>query len=130
MKKVITICFLVATLLFGGMALEAKTTKKKSKARTSQSSNISNPAGHTYKCKFPGFSFTLVFNTNNTGYRLRDYGKDSGGQTERDDFTWSSNGNKITCSIFPDGLQMSSNGKTITVIDKNNPNYEVYKLVK
>ena len=46
--------------LLGGMTLEAKTTKKKSKARASQSSNISNPAGHTYKCKFPGFSFTLV----------------------------------------------------------------------
>lgn len=44
--------------------------------------------------------------------------------------TVSSNGHKITCSLFPDGLQMISNGKKITVIDKNNPNYEVYKLVK
>lgn len=35
MKKVITICLLVITLLVGGMSLDAKTTKKKSKARTS-----------------------------------------------------------------------------------------------
>ena len=130
MKKIITVCLLIVTLLIGGMTMEAKTTKKKAKAKTTQISNISNPAGHTYKCKFPDFSFTLVFNSNNTGYRLRDYGEGYGGQTERDNFTWSSNGNKINCSLFPDGLQMSSNGKTITVIDKNNPNYEVYKLVK
>lgn len=50
MKKIITICFLVVTLLAGGMTMDAKTTKKKSsKARTSQTSssnwNGSMPSG-------------------------------------------------------------------------------------
>lgn len=36
MKRVITICFLVATLLVGGMTMEAKTTKKKSTKKSSQ----------------------------------------------------------------------------------------------
>lgn len=44
MKKVITICFLVATLLSGGMTIDAKTTKK-SKAKTSSSKKSSRPAG-------------------------------------------------------------------------------------
>ena len=38
MKKAITICLLVVTLLMGGMTMDAKTTKKKTKARTTQSS--------------------------------------------------------------------------------------------
>lgn len=36
MKKLITICLLVVSLIIGGMTLEAKTTKKKSRARTTQ----------------------------------------------------------------------------------------------
>ena len=38
MKKVITSCLLVVTLSVGGMTLDAKTTKKKTKAKTTQSS--------------------------------------------------------------------------------------------
>lgn len=38
MKKVITLCFLIAVLLAGGMTMEAKSTKKKSKGRSSQTS--------------------------------------------------------------------------------------------
>ena len=68
MKKVITICLLVITLLTGGMTMEAKTTKMNSKNKTSQNTKISSPAGHIYKCKFPDFSFKFVFNTDNTGY--------------------------------------------------------------
>ena len=36
MKKVITICLLIVTLLAGGMTMEAKTTKKKSSKKSSQ----------------------------------------------------------------------------------------------
>ena len=36
MKKLITICLLAMTLIAGGMTMDAKTTKKKTKARTSQ----------------------------------------------------------------------------------------------
>lgn len=36
MKKVITICLLVATLFVGGITADAKTTKKNTKARTTQ----------------------------------------------------------------------------------------------
>lgn len=38
MKKVITICLLVATLLVGGMTMDAKTTKKNYKKSTSRNS--------------------------------------------------------------------------------------------
>ena len=36
MKKIITICLLILTILIGCMPLEAKTTKKKSKTKTTQ----------------------------------------------------------------------------------------------
>ena len=39
MKKVITICILAITLLAGGMTMDAKTTKKTTKAKTTQSSS-------------------------------------------------------------------------------------------
>ena len=39
MKKVITTCLLVVTLLVGGLTLEAKTTKKKGKSKTTQTSS-------------------------------------------------------------------------------------------
>ena len=38
MKKIIIICLLAFTILAGGMTMEAKTTKKKAKAKTSQGS--------------------------------------------------------------------------------------------
>ena len=41
MKKVITIYFLVVNLLVGGMTVEAKTTKKKAKERTTQTTSTS-----------------------------------------------------------------------------------------
>lgn len=41
MKKVITICLLVVTLLAGGMSMDAKTTKKTSKAKTTRTSSSS-----------------------------------------------------------------------------------------
>ena len=39
MKKLITICLLVVTLLVGGMTMDAKTTKKKSKGSSSKQSS-------------------------------------------------------------------------------------------
>ena len=45
MKKVITICLLIVALLTGGMIAEAKTTKKKSKAKTQQVLHSSNRFG-------------------------------------------------------------------------------------
>lgn len=39
MKKVITICLLAVSLLVGGITTEAKTAKKKAKAKTSQTSS-------------------------------------------------------------------------------------------
>ena len=48
MKKVITICLLVVSLFVGGWTLDAKTTKKKTKTRTSQASSASNVSGPSY----------------------------------------------------------------------------------
>lgn len=42
MKKILTISFLVITILMGGMTMEAKTTKKNSKAKTTQKAGQSS----------------------------------------------------------------------------------------
>ena len=41
MKRVITICLLVVSIFVGGMTVDAKTTKKKGKARTTQTTSSS-----------------------------------------------------------------------------------------
>lgn len=46
MKKIFTLYLLSITLLIGGVPLEAKTTKKKSKARTVSTSKKSSPKGN------------------------------------------------------------------------------------
>ena len=55
MKKVITIALLVVTLLAGGMTMEAKTTKKKTKHSSSNTSVIGK---YTYE----GLSYQLLSN--------------------------------------------------------------------
>lgn len=51
MKRIITICLLVVTLLAGAVSMEAKTTKKRSKARTTQTTSNSND---TFTKKYKG----------------------------------------------------------------------------
>lgn len=46
MKRIITICLLAVSLLAGVMSLDAKTTKKKSKTRTNQTSNTSRSSNN------------------------------------------------------------------------------------
>lgn len=46
MKKVITICLLVVTLIVGGMTIDAKTTKKGSKTKTTSTSKRSSSKGN------------------------------------------------------------------------------------
>ena len=45
MKKVITICLIAVSLLVGGITMEAKTAKKKAKAKTSSTASQSNSFG-------------------------------------------------------------------------------------
>ena len=65
MKKVITICLLVVTLLVGGLTVEAKTTKKKSKIKSSKttSNSYNNPFTKKYKGYIGPYSVivTLTF---------------------------------------------------------------------
>ena len=51
MKRIITICLLVATLLAGAVSMDAKTTKKRSKARTTQTTKVPND---TFTKKYKG----------------------------------------------------------------------------
>ena len=51
MKKVITICLLVATLIAGGMTMDAKTTKKKTRTTASRSSS-NDGASYLYSYMF------------------------------------------------------------------------------
>ena len=65
MKKLITICLLVVTMLVGGMTVDAKTTKKKSKAK-SNSSAI---------CKFKFDNVTKGDSRYNVSFSLLSNGK-------------------------------------------------------
>ena len=51
MKRIITICLLVATLLAGAVSMDAKSTKKRSKAKTTQTTRNSND---TFTKKYKG----------------------------------------------------------------------------
>ena len=77
MKRVITICLLVVSIFVGGMTVDAKTTKKKGKAKTSQSSSASK----YWNGDMPTAKLVLTYrggwgNDNygfaNKGYRLTD----------------------------------------------------------
>ena len=49
MKKVITICLMIITLLIGGMTAEAKTTQKNTKAKTIQTASNINSLLNKYE---------------------------------------------------------------------------------
>lgn len=57
MKKVITVCLVIITLFVGGMTVDAKTTKKKSKATTTQTgkNGISLKVETFLKCENPQY---------------------------------------------------------------------------
>ena len=94
MKKTITICLLVVTLLAGGMTMDAKTPAKKSKARTTSVS------GQTV------FSPNLIFKKINSAWQINpnlmkdlkkigftEHGTNYGGA-----FLETSDGSEIECS--------------------------------
>lgn len=59
MKKVIIICLLVVTLLVGGMTIDAKTTKRASKAKTTQTKQSPNVMG---KVKVDNMTYNIMKN--------------------------------------------------------------------
>ena len=74
MKKVITICLLVVTLLVGGMTMDAKTTKKKSsKTSSSASWNGDIPSAaiilsaDKYKSQFKNKGYDTSFSPSKPG---------------------------------------------------------------
>ena len=83
MKKVITICLLVGTLFMGAMTIDAKTTKKKVKARTSQNTSSAQwngdiPSARIIEQFFMGGLSTaqqsqIKSQFINHGYRFEDY---------------------------------------------------------
>ena len=86
MKKAILICLLVASVMIGGLTIEAKTTKKKGKARTSQSANGSNQLLATTFVKKTRYGYADVTNLQNKlinlGFKKIFYGKTSEGVDE------------------------------------------------
>lgn len=121
MKKILTICLLVFTLLAGGMAMDAKTSKKSTKKTSSTTKNYS-PAGHIFRTA--GGVVGVEFFHNGTGIISIDYENAAY-------FNWdSSNG---TVSVYPKSsilpntyFKWGVNGRSL--IDKKSG--DVYNLVR
>lgn len=75
MKKAITICLLVITLLAGGMTMDAKTTKKKgkAKARTTQTTS-SKWNGDIPSASFLADTFFFGYDHPNNGSTFKSHG--------------------------------------------------------
>lgn len=100
MKKIITICLMIVTLLAGGMSMEAKTTKKRSKAKTTQTSKKSSTSIFGIKTFLEGSgrewmmkpSYDLKKSLLNMGFTIQPSRYDSNNLPAIDD----ENGNLLT----------------------------------
>lgn len=123
MKKIITICLLVITLLAGGMTAEAKTTKKKGKARTTQSnkSTVDGSSKLDYDTFFSdqgGFEFKNMMEIESALYKAGFKLKSSSTQ-----YKFTCNG--TTVEIYGDGDQIEI---SIKFMSKKNSETFVSKM--
>ena len=92
MKKLITICLLAMTLIAGGMTMDAKTTKKKSKVKTTQTAK----KGHSlsvetfFKCENPQYKLYWYKDLSKIESAMKklgymEIGEEDGGYYELDD---------------------------------------------
>ena len=125
MKKIITICLVIAAVFMGGVSLEAKTTKKKTagttqttKKKSTSTSKAFPVAGKSYELRNSnayGYSvIQMIFKENGNG-TIHVY-VNAAGMSDSDsmNFTWKQNGNKVTIydsSGHPDVLTVVNGGK-------------------
>ena len=132
MKKVITICLMVVTLLVGGMTVEAKTTKKKGKARTTQISKKSSGLaekiiGHTYENK--KYELQWTFFKNGIGkVKFTDLNRSQ-------KFKWEQDGknNIVIYGVYKyidARAEISSDGKKLIVLDFADGSEFIMKIIK
>ena len=131
MKKSITLLLLVAVLFIGGTTVDAKTTKKKAKARTTQTSKntgglVKKIIGHTYENK--EYEIQWTFYNNGIGETIL---TDS---NESMIFRWEYVG-KNNILIYGDdkidaGIEIISDGNKLSVLDFTDGSEFIMKKIK
>lgn len=138
MNKIISVLLLSICLITMGFSAEAKTTKNKAKARTTQTVKVRNnaegypdPTGHAYQVTWPGGGMKYTFAPNNeTRIEIKGYH----GQDKSDNVFWIQNGYEIYLYNDRNGapirtLVLSKNGRVIYVAQDNAQNLEM-KIIK
>lgn len=138
MNKIISVLLLSICLITMGFSAEAKTTKNKAKARTTQTVKVRNnaegypdPTGHAYQVTWPGGGMKYTFAPNN---EMRIEIKGYHGQDKSDNVFWIQNGYEIYLYNDRNGapirtLVLSKNGRVIYVAQDNAQNLEM-KIIK
>lgn len=119
MKKVITILMLAVALVAGSTSIEARTSKRASKARTTQTANVDlSVAGKTFEKTDSYGTVRLQFNEDGTGTDTAS----APGYSQTIKFTWTQSGSRIVTetpnSPIASTYKMAGNGKYITDIAK------------
>lgn len=138
MNRIISVLLLSICLITMGFSAEAKTTKNKAKARTTQTVKVRNnaegypdPTGHAYQVTWPGGGMKYTFAPNN---EMRIEIKGYHGQDKSDNVFWIQNGYEIYLYNDRNGapirtLVLSKNGRVIYVAQDNAQNLEM-KIIK
>lgn len=138
MNKIISVLLLSICLITMGFSAEAKTTKNKAKARTTQTVKVRNnaegypdPTDHAYQVTWPGGGMKYTFAPNN---EMRIEIKGYHGQDKSDNVFWIQNGYEIYLYNDRNGapirtLVLSKNGRVIYVAQDNAQTLEM-KIIK
>ena len=128
MKKIVSISVLAVALLFGGFSTEAKTTKKSTKAKTTQTSKsvaknaygYADPSGHTYQGTNQGIKITITINKRVNGVSSATISTSDGGSAS---YGWYQSENNLSLGSLH--FRISDDGKMLIA-----ENGVEYKLIK
>lgn len=130
MKKLITICLLVITLLVGGMTADAKTSKKKSSSSASSSVKFGqlydgypDIGGHTYTGTLQGYKLTVKFGPYSSSNGIVDIKVSYKGQWEEEINNWYYEGGGVIMFYMDGGVpcyyEIRNGGKELYNEDAN-----------
>ena len=128
MKKLVSILVLAVTLLFGSFSTDAKTTKKSSKAKTTQTSKsvsknaygYADPSGHTYQGSNQGVKITITINKRVNGVSSATISTSNGNSAS---YGWYQSENNLSLGSLH--FRISDDGKML--IGENGIEYKLIK---
>ena len=128
MKKLVSISILASALLFGVFSTEAKTTKKSSKAKTTQTSRsiaknvygYADPSGHTYQGTNQGIKITITIHKRANGVSSATISTSDGSSAM---YGWYQSENNLSLGSL--NFQISDDGKML--IGENGIQYKLIK---